>query len=164
MSEYGEIKICNIGHSFIGLDDNYEIDSSISSVTVTYDPIVSEDFIRDKRMLIPLKVDFGDGRLLPVLGQIDTGATSSGFTESFFNRAALINLGKTKMCGTTGSMESVRTMCDVVFPNGRKDTLYGTTMKTMDDVSILIGMDLLSYCKFQSEPYKNGFRYKLTFL
>ena len=84
MSEDGEIKICNIAHAFVGLDENYEIDTTAMSVTVIYDPVVDEDFVIDRRMLISLKVDFGDGNLLPVLGQIDTGATSSGFTESFF--------------------------------------------------------------------------------
>lgn len=63
--------------------DAYEIDITAMSVTVIYDPVVDEDFVIDRRMLISLKVDFGDGNLLPVLGQIDTGATSSGFTESF---------------------------------------------------------------------------------
>lgn len=163
-SNDGVIKICNIGHAFIGLDDNYEIDTTTESVTVTYDPIVGEDFISDRRMLVPLKVDFGDGNLLPVLGQIDTGATSSGFTESFFERASLINLGKTTTRGVAGAMEAFRTMCEVIFPNGRKETLHGSTMKSLDDVSILIGMDLLSFCKLHSEPYRSGFRYKITFL
>lgn len=164
MSEDGEIKICNIAHAFVGLDENYEIDTTTTSVTVTYDPIVNEDFVIDNRMLIPLKVDSGDSNLLPVLGQIDTGAAISGFTESFFERASLMNLGKTTTRGVAGEMEAVRTKCEVVFPNGRKETLYGSTMKSLDDVSILIGMDLLSFCKFYFEPYKYGFRYKISFL
>lgn len=28
MSEDGEIKICNIAHAFVGLDENYEIDTT----------------------------------------------------------------------------------------------------------------------------------------
>lgn len=164
MSKEGVIKICNIGHSFVGIDENYEIDTATNSVTVTYNPVVDEDFIRDSRMLIPLKVDFGDGNLLPVLGQIDTGAAFSGFTESFFERASLMDLGKTTTRGVAGEKEAVKTKCDVVFPNGRKETLHGSTMNSLDDVSILIGMDLLSFCKFHFEPYKYGFRYKITFL
>lgn len=162
-SNEGVIKICNIGHAFIGLDENYEIDTTVSSVTVTYDPIVGKDFITDRRMLVPLTVDFGDGNQLPVLGQIDTGASSSGFTESFFERASLINLGKTTTRGATGEMEAVRTKCEVIFPNGRKETLHGSTMKSLDDVSILIGMDLLSNCKIYLEPYNYGFKYKIIF-
>ena len=34
------IKICNIGHDFLGLDDSYEIDTTNNSVTVTYNPMV----------------------------------------------------------------------------------------------------------------------------
>ena len=114
-------------------------------------------------MLVPLTVDFGDGNQLPVLGQIDTGASSSGFTESFFERASLINLGKTTTRGATGEMEAVRTKCEVIFPNGRKETLHGSTMKSLDDVSILIGMDLLSNCKIYLEPYNYGFKCKIIF-
>ena len=157
------IKICNVGYDCIGLDDNYEIDTTSNSVTITYNPIINDDFVRDNRMLIPLKVDFGKGGLLPVLGQIDTGATSSGFTEDFFERASLKNLGYTKTVGATGTMDAYNTMCDVTFPNGYKTTLHGSTMRKLDDVSILIGMDLLAKCKFQSESYNKGFRYKLTF-
>ena len=81
--------------------------------------------MEEARDLNRLKVDFGDGNLLPVLDQIDTGATSSGFTESFFKRASLIDLGKIRMKGTTGEMEAIRTKCEVVFPNGRKEMLHG---------------------------------------
>lgn len=164
MSEDGEIKICNIAHAFVGLDENYEIDTTAMSVTVIYDPVVDEDFVIDRRMLISLKVDFGDGNLLPVLGQIDTGATSSGFTESFFKRASLIDHGKIRMKGTTGEMEAIRTKCEVVFPNGRKEMLHGSTMKSLDDVSILVGMDMLSNCKIHFEPYNYGFKYKIIFI
>ena len=157
------IKLCNIGHDYIGLGDNYEIDLTRRSITIKYNPIITEDFVIDNRMLIPLKVNFGDGNFSPVLGQIDTGANTSGFTEALFNRASLINLGETKTSGVTGTMNSIRTECQVIFPNGYEATLYGTTMRDFDDVSILIGMDLLSKCKFQSEPYGNGFKYKLTF-
>ena len=157
------IKICNIGHDCIGLDENYEIELTKKTITITYNPIIAEDFISDNRMLIPLKVDFGDGNYISVLGQIDTGANTSGFTEALFNRASLINLGETKISGVTGTMNSIRTECQVIFPNGCKATLHGSTMRDLDDVSILIGMDLLSMCKFQLEPYGNGFKYKLTF-
>lgn len=163
MADDSFIKICNIGHDCIGLDDSYEIDITSNSVTITYNPIINDDFVSDNRMLIPLSVDFANGDLFPVLGQIDTGATSSGFTEDFFERASLINLGPTKTSGVTGIMDSHLTMCNVTFPNGYKATLYGSTMGKLDDVSILIGMDLLSRCKFQSEPYCNGFRYKIIF-
>lgn len=164
MSEDGEIKICNIAHAFVGLDENYEIDTTAMSVTVIYDPVVDEDFVIDRRMLISLKVDFGDGNLLPVLGQIDTGATSSGFTESFFKRASLIDLGKIRLKGTTGEMEAIRTKCEVVFPNGKKEMLHCSTMKSLDDVSILVGMDMLSNCKIHFEPYNYGFKYKIIFI
>ena len=157
------IKICNIGHDFLGLDDSYEIDTTNNSVTVTYNPIVNEDFISDNRMLIPLKVDFGNGDLLPVLGQIDTGATASFFTEDLYENASLIYLGPGKTTGISGTEDSQRTMCVVTFPNGYVTVLHGNTIRKLDDVSILIGMDLLSRCKFQSEPYGNGFRYKLIF-
>lgn len=163
LSEDSLIKICNISHDCMGLDDNYEIDFTKNSITIKYNPIVTEDFISDNRMLIPLKIDYGNGDFIQVLGQIDTGANLSGFTEELFNRVSLVNLGAAKTLGTTGTMDSVRTMCQVVFPNGYRTTLYGTTMKKLDDVSILIGMDLLSICKIHSEPYGNGFIYKLTF-
>ncbi len=32
----------------------------------------------------------------------------------------------------------------------------------MNDVDGLIAIDLLAYCKFSGEPYKGGFKYKLT--
>lgn len=163
LSEDSVIKMCNISYDCIGLDENYEIDSNRNSVTITYNPLISKDYVRDNRMLVPLKVDFGNGNLLPVLGQIDTGAASSGFTEELFERASLINLGKTKIGGSTGVKDAYKTMCEVTFPNGFKTTLWGHTITKLNDVSILIGMDLLSFCKFESEPYCNGFRYKITF-
>lgn len=158
------IKMCNISHDYFGLDENYELELANDSVTITYNPIDSEDSVKDYRMLISLNVDYGNGKMCPVLAQIDTGATASGFTESFFDRASLINIGETKVQGVTGVMSSKRTECPVKFPNGHEAILRGSTMKDIDDISILIGMDLLSTCKFSSEPYKNGFRYKLTFL
>lgn len=115
-------------------------------------------------MLISLNVDYGNGKMCPVLAQIDTGATDSGFVESFFSRASLANFGETSVRGATGKMKSIKTECLVRFPNGHETILMGSTMKDIGDVSILIGMDLLSTCKFSSEPYENGFRYKLTFL
>ena len=157
------IKMCNIGNDCVGLDENYEIDSNNNSVTITYNPLYSEHYVMDKRMLIPLKVDLSDGNLIPFMGQIDTGATSSAFTEELFERASLVNLGKTTIQGATGTMESYITKCEVIFPNGHKTILRGSTMTNLEDVSILIGMDLLSFCKLSSEPYGNGFRYKITF-
>ena len=52
-------------------------------------------------MLIPLKVDFGNGDLLPVLGQIDTGATASFFTEDLYENASLIYLKRKNMMAST---------------------------------------------------------------
>lgn len=158
------IKMCNISHDYFGLDDNYEIELSNDSVTITYNPIDSEDSVKDYRMLISLNVDYGNGNICPVLAQIDTGAVDSGFVDSFFSRASLVNLGETIVRGVTGKMKSTKTECLVRFPNGHETVLKGSTMKDIGDVSILIGMDLLSTCKFSSEPYENGFRYKLTFL
>lgn len=158
----GKIKICNIGHKFMGLDDNYEIYTTHKSVTVVYNPSDEMEQCQDNRMLIPLKVSI-EGREVLVLGQLDTGATSSGFTESFFEEASLENFGITKILGATGIMDSIRTRCLVTFPNGYTTPLYGTTWKEVDNVSIVIGMDLLSRCKFTSEPYCNGFKYKITF-
>ncbi len=163
LSEDGIFKMCNISHNFFGLDDNYEVESESNSISIIYNPIICEDAVKDYRMLIPLKVDFGDGIICPVLGQIDTGATTSGFAESFFYRASLANLGETEVTGVSGSIKSKLTECLVEFPNGYKATLNGSTMKDIGDVSILIGMDLLCMCKFQFEPYKNGFKYKLFF-
>lgn len=163
LSEDGILKMCNISYNFWGLDDNYEVESASNSISITYNPIICEDAIRDYRMLIPLKVDFGNGIIGPVLGQIDTGATTSGFAESFFNRASLADLGETCVTGVSGSIKSKLTECHVEFPNGHKATLKGSTTKDIGDVSILIGMDLLCMCKFQFEPYENGFRYKLLF-
>lgn len=167
LAENGIIKICNIGHVFMGLDGNYEIDLTPNAVSISYDPycddVFDDYFIRDNRMLIPLRV-YIDGHETPVLGQIDTGATSSGFSESFYERASLENFGETKIVGSTGVADSIKTRCIVKFPNGYMDSLHGSTLKDIDEVSIVIGMDLLSRCKFESEPYKKGFRYKLTFL
>lgn len=163
MSDDNIIKMCNISHDYVVLDDNYEIDCTKHSVTITYNPVINDDFIPDNRMLMPLKIDFGDGHLNPVLGQIDTGATCSVFTKSFYERASLEYLGDTKVHGATGNMDAVKTRCLVEFPNGYKTVLTGATMMDFDDVSVLIGMDLLSKCKFQSEIYGNGFKYKLSF-
>lgn len=163
LADDSTIKLCNISHDYLGLGDSYDIDTTSNSVTITYSPIANNGFVSDNRMLIPLNVDFGNGELLPVLGQIDTGASSSGFTEVFYERASLKSFGSTKTSGITGTMDSRITMCNVTFPNGYKTTLCGTTIRKIDDVSILIGMDLLSRCKFISEPFGNGFRYKLIF-
>lgn len=162
LTQDGTIKICNIGHKFMGLDDNYEIIKTSDSITVKYNPC-SDDVHFDNRLLMPLKVNI-DGHEALFLGQIDTGASSSGFTENFYEEVALENFGKVKTKGTTGEMDSIRTRCLVTFPNGYSDALYGETMKDMGDVSVLIGMDLLVRCKFTFEPYSNGFKYKLTFL
>ena len=167
LAENGIIKICNIGHDFMGLDGNYEIDLTPNAVSISYDPYCDDDFddffIRDNRMLIPLRVYIDNNETL-VLGQIDTGATSSGFSESFFERASLENFGKIKISGSTGEGDAIMTRCIIKFPNGYMDSLHGSTCKKKDGVSVLIGMDLLSRCKFESEPYKKGFKYKLTFL
>lgn len=161
LAQDGIIKICNIGHKFMGLDDNYEIITTPNSVTVIYNPC-SDDAHFDKRLLMPLKVNI-DGREALFLGQIDTGASSSGFTEYFFKVASLEDFGSVKTIGTTGEMDSIRTRCLVTFPNGYYEALHGETCKALGDVSILIGMDLLSRCKFTFEPYRNGFKYKLSF-
>ena len=161
LSQDGIIKICNIGHKFIGLDDNYEIDTTPNSVTIVYNPC-SDDLHFDKRLLMPLKVNI-DGREALFLGQIDTGASSSGFTEYFYKEAALESFGLVKTRGATGEMDSIRTRCFVTFPNGYYETLHGETCKTLGDISILLGMDLLSRCKFTLEPYRNGIKYKLLF-
>lgn len=155
----GIIKICNIGHQFMGLDGDYEIDTAPNSVTIKYS---SNDSI-DTRMLMPLSVVI-EGHERLVMGQIDTGAYSSGFTEFFFKEASLENFGLSKTSGVTGQMDSIITACVVKFPNGYTTPLYGFTYRESDNVSILIGMDLLSRCKFESEPYRNGFKYKITFL
>ena len=115
------------------------------------------------RLLIPVKVNLTDTIQNRVVAQIDTGAFSSAFTTNFYERALLQNLGDTVIGGVTGKMESVKTKCEVEFPNGFKTTLDGVRMKNMDDVSILIGMDFLSKCEFHIEPYKNGMKYKITF-
>ena len=168
LSENNVVKICNIGHGFTFLDNNYyKVDNAPSSITITYNPHCDTDyvqnFIKDNRMLIPLWIEIeGDEAL--VLGQIDTGATASGFTENFHKRASLVNRGETTVCGISGIVNSIRTECKVRFPNDHIETLYGGTYKASDEVDILIGMDLLSRCKFYSEPYKCGFKYKLTFL
>ena len=161
LSQDGIIKICNIGHKFMGLDDNYEIDTTPNSVTIVYNPC-SDDVHFDKRLLMPLKVNV-DGREALFLGQIDTGASSSGFTEYFYKETALENFGLVKTRGATGEMDSIKTRCFVTFPNGYYEALHGETCKALGDVSILIGMDLLSRCKFTFEPYRNGIKYKLLF-
>lgn len=167
MSENGNVKICNIGYDFMGLNDNYEIDTNATSITVTYNPVCDAEyinsFIKDYRMLIPLMVDI-DGEEMQILGQIDTGASSSVFTERLYYRASLRNFGKVRICGVTGEADSIMTECKVKFPNGRILILNGRTIKNIDDVDILIGMDLLAYCKLSSEPYNCGFKYKLIFL
>lgn len=161
LAQDGTIKICNIGHKFMGLDDNYEIINTSDSVKVIYNPC-SDDVHLDNRLLMPLKVNI-DGHETLFLGLIDTGASTSGFTEYFYEEVALENFGKVKTGGTTGEMNSIRTRCLVTFPNGYSDVLYGETIKNFGDISVLIGMDLLAKCKFTFEPYRNGFKYKLTF-
>lgn len=161
LAQDGTIKICNIGHKFMGLDDNYEIIKTSDSVTVIYNPC-SDDVHFDNKLLIPLKVNI-DGHEGLFLGQIDTGASSSAFTEYFYEEVALENLGNDKTRGVTGEMDSIRTRCFVTFPNGYSEVLNGGTIKDFGEVSVLIGMDLLARCKFTFEPYRNGFKYKLTF-
>ena len=166
LSENGVIKVCNIGHDFIGLNDNYDIDTDATSVTIKYNPISDayslNSFIKDNRLLMPLMVKI-EGEFQLVLGQIDTGASSSGFTERLYNSASLPNFGETKVCGVTGEADSIKTACKVKFPNGNMELLNGRTIREIDDVDILIGMDLLAYCRFSCEPYKSGFKYKLIF-
>lgn len=162
LSDDGVIKICNIGHEFIGLDNCYEIDVQENSVTVKYNP--AEIDVCNKNLLIPLKVDVGHSKKLLVLAKIDTGATCSGFSESLFKRACLEDLGPTEILGSTGNRDSINTTCDVEFPNGHKTTLVGCTMVDHGEICILIGMDLLMYCKLSLEPYENGFKYKLVFM
>jgi len=163
LGENGDVKICNIDHKFMGLDNNYEIETDSNSITVKYDPIIDEYNVKNNQMLMPLKVLVGSNEEL-VLGLIDTGAMSSGFSDDFFEYASLKNLGKTTVRGSTGKRESIKTFCFVTFPNGQIESLRGLTISPDAEVSIVIGMDLLSRCKFESEPYCNGFKYKLTFL
>lgn len=42
--------------------------------------------------------------------------------------------------------------------------LHGSTMKSLDDVSILVGMDMLSNSKIHFEPYNYDFKYKIIFI
>lgn len=163
LAQDGNIKICNIGHKFMGLDNSYEISTDSNSITVKYDPIIDEYNVKNNQMLMPLKVLVGSNEEL-VLGLIDTGAMSSGFSDDFFEYASLKNLGKTTVVGCTGKREAINTFCFVTFPNGQIESLRGLTISPDAEVSIVIGMDLLSRCKFESEPYCNGFKYKLTFL
>lgn len=166
LSENGIIKICNIGHMFMGLNNSYEIESNTASVMILYDPIhdaeYNQFFIRDHRMLMPLRVYIGGEETL-VLGQIDTGATASAFTKRLYDMASLPNFGETKTSGIGGEVDSIQTACKVKFPNGYITTLRGWAVPDINDVDILIGMDLLSECKFCSEPYNCGFKYKLFF-
>ena len=161
LSDDGVVKICNISHDFIGLDDCYEIDVAKDSITITYNPI-GYDFIVDKRMLVPLKICTGE-TVYSVLGLIDTGAECSCFAESLYKRFSLGCLGETKVVGVTGVKETVRTACVVEFPNGFRLELKGLVIDDDRDVSIIIGMDLIMSCKLLTEPYENGFRYKLIF-
>lgn len=163
MSEDNVIKICNIGHRYRAVDENHDVDFDSDSVTVTYDPILENSDVIDLRMLIPVKVNLTDSIQNRVIAQIDTGAFSSAFTTNFYERALLKKIEDTVIGSPTGRMESVKTKCEVEFPNGYKTVLEGVRMKNMDDVSILIGMDFLSKCEFHSEPYNNGIKYKLTF-
>ena len=163
LGENGDVKICNIDHKFMGLDNSYEISTDSNSITVKYDPIIDEYNVKNNQMLMPLKVLVGSNEEL-VLGLIDTGAMSSGFSDDFFEYASLKNHGKTTVVGCTGKREAINTFCFVTFPNGQIESLRGLTISPDAEVSIVIGMDLLSRCKFESEPYCNGFKYKLTFL
>lgn len=163
MSEDNIIKINNIGHRYRAVDENHDVDYDSSSVTVTYDPVLESDDIVDMRLLIPVKVNLTDTIQNRIIAQIDTGASSSAFTTNFYERALLKNLGETTIGSVTGKMESVKTKCEVEFPNGFKTILEGVRMRNMDDVSILIGMDFLSRCELCIEPYKNGLKYKITF-
>lgn len=162
ISNSKKIKIGNISHDSIGIDANYDLCWTRNSVTVIYDPSIHEIDNRDMRLLIPVYYDYGNGYVVQEIAEIDTGAEVSGFTESFAKKANLSKLDRKKISGTTGSMTSFRTKCCVEFPNGHKEVLQGSIIKD-SDVKILIGMDLLSKCKFIFEPYNYGFKYKLSF-
>lgn len=45
------IKMCNISHDYFGLDRNYELELANDSVTITYNPIDSEDSVKDYECL-----------------------------------------------------------------------------------------------------------------
>ena len=166
LSEKGIIKICNIGHMFMGLNSSYEIKSNATSVTILYDPVhdaeYNQFFIRDQRMLMPLRV-YINGEETLVLGKIDTGATASAFSKRLYDVVSLPNFGKTKVSGIGGETDAIQTCCKVKFPNGTIRVLRGWAVPYINDVDVLIGMDLLVDCKISSEPYKCGFKYKLTF-
>ena len=162
LSDDGVIKICNIGHEFIGLENCYEMDMQGNSVTIKYNPTEME--VCDRNLLMPLKVSVGHDKKISVLAKIDTGAMYSGFSDSLFERAGLMNLGLDKISGSTGNRDSINTKCNVEFPNGYKTTLVGYTIADHGNVCILIGMDLLKHCKFSFEPYKNGYKYELVFM
>lgn len=162
LSDDGIIKICNIDHEFIGLDNCYEIDVQENSVAVKYNP--EDNCICDRNLLMPLKVCLDHGEKVSVLAKIDTGAMCSGFSDSLFERAGLENLGIDKISGSTGNRDSISTKCDVEFPNGYKTTLVGYTIVDHGEICIFIGMDLLRHCKLSFEPYENGYKYELVFM
>ena len=155
LSENGIIKICNVGHMFMGLTNSYEIESNATSVTILYDPVhdakYNQFFIRDQRMLMPLIIEI-DGEETLVLGQIDTGASASAFTKRLYDMAALPNFGATETSGIGGKADSIQTACKVKFPNGYVTTLRGWAVPYINGVDVLIGMDLLVDCKFSCAP------------
>lgn len=162
LSDDGIIKICNIGHEFIGLDNRYEIDVQQNSVTVKYNPV--EKDVRDGKMLMPLMVDFGHGKKIPVLAQIDIEAKYSALSDSFFKRACLEDFDSVGFSCPSNEYEPIKIRFEVEFPNKYKATFEGFTMEDSDDIRILIGVDLLRHCEFSLEPYENGFKYELVFM
>lgn len=161
LSGDGIIKICNIDHEFIGLENCYEIDVQESSVTVKYNPVEKDD--RNGKMLMPLNVDFGHGKKIPVLAQIDIEAKYSALSDSFFKRACLEDFDSVGFSCPSNEYEPIKIRFEVEFPNKYKATFEGFTMEDRDDIRILIGMDLLRHCEFSLEPYENGFKYELVF-
>lgn len=161
MSFDKQVKICYINNQLIGLDADYSIDCIGRSIQITYIPL-SDRSSRIQKLEIPLLVHTKDGDTLPVFGIIDTGAEYSGFTEDLIKRGNLENLGMCTISGPTGIGESIQTECYVEFPNKIIKKIHGCSIKRKDNISIIIGMNLLSKCKIQTEPFHNGYRYKLT--
>ena len=116
LSENGIIKICNIGHMFMGLSNSYEIESNTAFVMILYDPVhdaeYNQFFIKDHRMLMPLIIDI-DGEEILFLGRIDIGATALAFTERLYDMTSLPNFGETKTSGIGGEVDSIQTACKV---------------------------------------------------
>lgn len=168
-SNSGQYKITNVNYPCPGFGHEYTIKNTRHSIAVTYSPTVNKiemsSLLPPFQLLCPIWVESNDGQLFCVKAQLDTGAETSGFTKNFFEFLSMKKTGDAQLIGVTGKINTITSYCDILFPNGYKIRLNGCMISEgSDGVCLLIGMDILRWCRFLYEPMTCGYRYKLTFL